>query len=276
MKKAPFSLLSVLVPAFFVFPAAILWPVPAIAGTDKIIAAFRDEVYLQQLNDDQLHRRYLLLLDRLRETAEETSNRIFNLAEASYYVGRAYHSFDNPATVIAHYNDTVRGNFQSLKNHYTAREAALRFYSKSLSLSEQYLRRSPDSRGFRLRAEVLGQMILLNDIGFLLKRGPEIPRYIEKAIELDPSNTKARILEAGAKIYTPRLFGGNPKEGIEKLLEVENSYKCDREDQFNIYCGIGYACAALGEQDKARRWFLRALEVYPGNVFAKGMVKAME
>jgi tetratricopeptide (TPR) repeat protein len=276
VKKAPFSLLSVLVPAFFVFPTAILLPVPAIAGADKIITEFRDEVYLQQLNDDQLYRRYLLLLDRLRETADETSNRVFNLAEAAYYMGRAYHSFDDHDTVIAHYNDTVRGKWHSLRDYYSAREKALEMYTRSRRLAEQYLLLSPDSRGFRLRAEILGQMILLNDIGFLLKNGSQIRKYIEKALELDPWNTKARILEAGEKIYTPRLFGGNPKEGIKKLLEVETSYKCDREDRFNIYSGIGYAYAALGKRNEAHRWFLRALEVYPGNVFAEGMVKAME
>jgi tetratricopeptide (TPR) repeat protein len=254
----------------------LLLPVSGTSAEEPAVAEFRDQVYRQQLDDEQLYRLYLSAVDRLGETAEETAGRVFSLAEAAYYMGRAYHSFDDPDTVIAHYNDTVRGKWHSLRDYYSARENALEMYTRAHRLAERYLRLSFDSRGCRLYAEVAGQMVLLNDIGFLIKTGPQIRKYIEKAIELDPSNTKARILYAGEKIYTPRLFGGNPKEGIEMLLEIDTSCERDREDRFNIYSGIGYAYAALGERNQARRWFLRAGEVYPGNVFAKGMAEVME
>jgi tetratricopeptide (TPR) repeat protein len=43
----------------------------------------------------------------------------------------------------------------------------------------------------------------------------------------------------------------------------------ERDDLFNIYSGIGLAYGKLRDLEEARRWLGKALELYPGNVYAR-------
>jgi hypothetical protein len=96
---------------------------------------------------------------------------------------------------------------------------------------------------------------------------------IHKSLIMNPNNVKSKILEAGEKIYTPALFGGNPEKGIAMMQEISASWETDREDKFNICSGIAYAYAEMAEWEEAYVWFQDALTVYPGNVFAAGMLQ---
>ncbi len=260
------------------------------AEIKKKVVFFRDAVYLQEESDRVLYDRYQDLNREIESAGIPKADLLFFSAETEYYMGRAFQSFDDIDTVINHYKDTREGKFFSLKKYYSKRKETLRHYEKSRAFLDEYLKISEDSRGNRLYGEVLGQMILLNNFGFLLKNGPQIPKYTERALELDPENIKARIMEAGEKIYSPRLFGGNPQRGIDMFLalldgrggndagtygrsESSNDHSPDREDLFNIYSGIGYAYTALENNDDALLWFKKALRVYPGNVFARGMIE---
>lgn len=246
------------------------------AHIDTIVTAFRDAMYRQVKSDEELNGQYTTVVSRLEESDLSKQQRLFFLAEAEYFMGRSYQSFDDPQTVAAHFRDTLNGEFLSLKNYYNRREKALRHYSAGLEILKEYLRSFPTSQGYRLCAELLGQMVLLEDVGFLLQNGPKIGKYIDEALHRNPVNTKARILEAGESIYTPRVFGGRPQKGIEMLSDIACSLSTDREDRFNIYSGIGYGYAVLNDREAALHWFDKALDVYPGNVFAGGMIEVME
>lgn len=242
------------------------------------IRSFRDEVYMQKKADDELFDQYISVKAFLESTNIPQHDKLFYSAELEYYMGRAYQSFDTLKTVVDHYNASRDGKYLSLRQYYTKPKETLKLYGNVRAYLDRYLELSPDSGGHRLYGEVLGQIILLEDFGFLLKHGPTIPDYIETSLALDPDNVKARILEAGEKIYSPRLFGGNPNKGIDMLLSlldggITNGHGPDREDLFNIYSGIGYAYAVLGKNNDALLWFRKALRIYPGNVFARGMIE---
>lgn len=242
------------------------------AVPEAAVDLFRDKVYEQELSAEELEKLYGSLVEKLESHRYIKGGRLFYLAEAAYYMGRSFQSFEDTGTVTAYFTDLQNGKYLALRKYYSRREQALHYYKRSWNYIDTYIEKYPDSRGYRLYAELLGQMLLLQDIPFLLKEGPNASRYLDKALELDPGNTKARIMKTGEKIYTPRLFGGNPESGIEMLQEISRSHTPDREDRFNIYSGCGFAYAVLDDWEDAAYWFRRALEIYPGNIFARGMV----
>lgn len=252
---------------------------PRTGSAETVTAAvisFRDAVYNQHQSDDKLLVMYEEVLSSISKADIIRTDRLFWNAQTEYFTGRAFQSFDDTGTVIAHYRDLRAGKFMSLKQYYSRLTDAISHYDSALKLIEEYLQYSQDSRGCRLYAETIGQMVLLKNIGFALSYGPKSRVYIAKALRADPNNSKTRILEAGEKIYSPPLFGGNPEKGIQMMMSIYDTLDIDREDEFNLISGIGYGYAAMERWEEAHLWFTKANEIYPGNVFAKGMSMLMQ
>ncbi len=125
------------------------------------------------------------------------------------------------------------------------------------------------SESWRMTSECISQLCLLKDVGYIVTNGPKVSTYAEKALALNPKSAAAQVIIAAARIYPPALFGGNPKRGIELMQEALSYGTAERDDLFNIYSGIGLAYGKLKNVAEARRWLAMALELYPGNAYAK-------
>jgi tetratricopeptide (TPR) repeat protein len=203
----------------------------------------RDALY----NSEPLHRieaLYQGASDALESADLPETDRLLWLSRIEYMAARGYQANDVKEQSISHY------------------ESGLAALSK--------LR--PDqvsSESWRMTSECVSQLCLLKSTAYVIANGPKVAAYAEKALTLDPKNAAARIIIAASKVYPPPVFGGNPRRGIELMQEALTLGTAERDDLFNIYSGIGLAYGKLKNDGEARRWLGKALELYPGNLFAR-------
>jgi tetratricopeptide (TPR) repeat protein len=152
---------------------------------------------------------------------------------------------------------------------HSSKAEALAHFEKGLGFAETALKLNQSSEAWRMRSEHLSQMCLLKGTGYLMANGTKVIAFAEKALQLDPANAAARVIVANSKIYPPALFGGNPAAGIRLMQEALARGNAARDDLFNIYSGIGVAYEKLKDAAAAREWVLKALELYPSNLFAQ-------
>jgi tetratricopeptide (TPR) repeat protein len=84
------------------------------------------------------------------------------------------------------------------------------------------------------------------------------------------------MLLASRYVYSPGIWGGNPDKGIAMLEDIAAMDGLDREDEHNIAVGIGFAHTMADRWDEAVPYFRRALDVYPGNIYAAAMLRLSE
>ena len=97
------------------------------------------------------------------------------------------------------------------------------------------------SEGYRLLADVEGQLISYRDLYYKTKFGPRIRGFIVKAIELDSGNEKAYISLAMYYRDAPLIAGGNPKKSesiLKKMIDITHS---DQINLFSLYLWINTA-----------------------------------
>jgi tetratricopeptide (TPR) repeat protein len=226
--------------------AALLAVLPSLplaaAEYDQRFTAARDAVYNQSL--DPIRVSSLILSSR--RTIEGIDNRRQRL----YWLARL--------EALAGY----------MELHTTENmEAAERRYENSRTLALQALELGEFSEGHRLLSEAISNLCLIKGTGYALTNGLAVVRHARKALELDPHNSKAVIILAEAKIYPPKIFGGDPREGVELMKEALKVPELDKEDRFNIYSGIGVAYGKLEDYANARLYLRRALTLFPRNIY---------
>ncbi|MEA2022003.1 MAG: hypothetical protein U9N08_05975 [Candidatus Caldatribacteriota bacterium] len=119
-------------------------------------------------------------------------------------------------------------------NHEKAEEDfsfSKRMISKSLDIGDF-------SDGYRLLADVEGQLISYRNLYYKTKFGPGIRGFIVKAIELDSENEKAYISLAMYYRDAPLIAGGNLKKSesiLKKMIDITHSGKIDL---FSLYLWI--------------------------------------
>ena len=59
---------------------------------------------------------------------------------------------------------------------------------------------------------------------------------------------------------------------MQEILD-DASVRLEKDDVFNLTSAIGYGYMQRKELDSAREWFLKALEVYPGNKYVQSLLK---
>ena len=263
-----------LMPAIFLVLGGLV-PINTAAGgpnpENQILELFRDAVYNHTLSDTtaiQMHTEILADINRL----DDEASRFRGTALAYYYLGRYFHAIETPAQMVSYAEDLRKNRFLALRNYYTRSEKALAAYRSAIGPAEEYFRLNETAESHRVLGEIQGQMLFLGTVAEALSLGPKARRHVNAAREMDPGNIKALIQEASRFAYTPPAYGGNPDAARELYREALRNGNGDTEDLFNIYGG--FAMASFQEQNDrdAINWWNEALEIYPGNVFAGGML----
>lgn len=156
-------------------------------------------------------------------------------------------------------------------NEAGLKEKAIARFDAAVELAKKSLVPGDHIPGLMALIRPLSELCLLKGMGFLLSNGPLVPRYTRQILDLDPRHRAATITLASSKAYPPGIFGGNPKEAIsllEKLLS-EHPEGFEKDELFDLRACFGTAYAKLGDKAKAAFWFRAALEIYPGNRYAR-------
>ena len=97
------------------------------------------------------------------------------------------------------------------------------------------------SEGYRLLADVEGQLISYRNFYYKTKFGPGIKNFITKAIELDSGNKKAYISLAMYYRDAPLIAGGNLKKSESTLKKMIDITYSDQINLFSLYLWINTA-----------------------------------
>lgn len=261
---------------FLVFPATISPGQEEETRANSIIAPLRDAVYDHTEDEEGFLNLYEETLNTIRESLEDGPMRLRGEALTHYYLGRFYQDIKTTETMVLYAADLRKGKFLSVRRFYTEREQAMAAYEKAAAAAKEFLKEQESAESHRLYGEILGQMLILGDVGDLLSIGGKARRHVDKAREEDPTHTKALIQEASRMAYSPAAYGGDPDGARELYREALRGGNADKEDMFNIYGGFGMASFMEGKDADAISWFHEASTVYPGNPFAAGMAEFLE
>lgn len=89
--------------------------------------------------------------------------------------------------------------------------------------------------------------------------GPKSSRYLEKALELEPKNPRARLTKGIAFLNTPRLFGGDISKAIKELEMAINLFEEEKSKDSimpdwgkgEAYLWLSHAYFKYGNKKKA-------------------------
>jgi len=241
-----------------------------------LIENFRDEMYLQRIDDATLSQMYQDMLVILEELDLDEQELLFRKSQAAYYMARGYLAFDKTEEVLESDREFRNSKFRAVQKRYKNLEEIIQLLEESMSLSEQYLTMGRDARGIRQYAESLSQIATLKTMSYLISNGPKVQTLAREAIELDPDEIKAHMLIASRYIYSPLIFGGNPAKGIGIIETTVQKGSPDREDMHSINVALGVANLKLERWLEAAYYFGKAQEIYPGNVYSAAMLSFCE
>ena len=266
---------SVFAAMFFLAPAAVTHG-EDVSYADSVIAPLRDAVYDHTEDRDGILALHREALDRISAEMADGPSRRRAEALAHYYLGRFYQDIKTVDEMVRYAADLREGHYLSLRKYYGERDEAMEAYEDAAVEAKLFLEEDPCAEAHRLYGEILGQMLIMGDVGDFLSIGKKAHRHIEDALEADPSLTKALIQEASRLAYSPSGYGGDPGKARELYRAALRTGRGDEEDLFNIYGGFGMAAFMEGKDEEAVSWFREASGIYPGNAFAAGMAEFLE
>lgn len=222
------------------------------AGLD----ALRDAMYMSEA-PETVQREAERLAAAIGAAPLPEPERALALARVEYYAAQSWKEAENKAKAIPRYEAAIAQARAAL----AAGETAARLVALMKPLSE---------------------LCLLKDMAFLVTNGPKVNQYARRALALEPGCPAAAITIASSKAYPPAIFGGNPKEAIaemEALLAASanniaraNGAGLAKDDLFDLRMCVATAQEKLGRKAEAADWYRLALELYPGNAYARAQL----
>jgi tetratricopeptide (TPR) repeat protein len=149
---------------------------------------------------------------------------------------------------------------------------AERRFRDGYALSE----RAADAQGgdaYRLQADLIAQLIPFHGMWYAMRNGPRIRELAQKALDLDAANPKARLTLALFYLNAPAVAGGSDREALRILHELEARGDLGPEDRFGVLTWLGLTYRGRKDQDRARFYFERAREIYPGNTWVRSLAE---
>jgi tetratricopeptide (TPR) repeat protein len=231
-----------LIGAFFFISGVTIYADPP----PDFFIPLRDAVYEQNLGADEIAGLYRAAKAQA-ESALSGAARFVALSRCEYMMGRAY-------------------QFEERKDEAAAR------YAEGISWAERALDLAASAEGWQMLAENISQSCAVRPVSYAMANGLKVERYAKNALELSARNAAAQYMLAARWVYAPAPFH-NYRRGIQMMERIVVNGDMHRDDMFNVYSAIGYAYYQQRNFTEARSWFLKSLEVYPTNKFARGFLE---
>jgi tetratricopeptide (TPR) repeat protein len=233
---------NILLAVFFFIFSVILY---AEAPPDFYIP-LRDAVYEQELKADEITVLYRAVKERA-ESEPAGAEQFVVLSRCEYMMGRAYQYEERKAEAAARYEEGIRW-------------------------AEKALEAGAGAAGWQMLAENISQACAVKPVSYAMTNGLKVEQYAKNALKLDARNGAAQYMLAARWVYAPPPFN-NFRKGIQMMEEILVNGDLQKDDLFNVYSAIGYAYFQQKKYMEAKPWFLKSLEVYPPNKFARSLLE---
>jgi len=150
-------------------------------------------------------------------------------------------------------------------------EEARPHFVEGLRLAQRAQETVNSAEAWVLMAENISRLAQIGPLTFTMANGLKVEKWAKNALAIDPRNAPAKRLIASRWVFAPGILG-NPKKGIEMMMDILENCDMGKDDYFNVYSAIGYAYLQLRKPAEARPWLLRSLEYYPANKFVNGLL----
>ena len=184
-------------------------------------------------------------------TVEDNETKNYWLATAAYLMG-----------II----EKDRNNHEKAEEHFVS--------SKELILKS--LECGDFSDGYRLLADVEGQLITYRDFLYMTKYGPPIKNMITKAIKLDPHNIMAYLSLAMYYRDAPLIAGGDLKKSKSVLKEMIALTSHDKMDLFSLYIWIDTAWTNSDNNQEKVSAYISLLDLFSNKPDIISMAERIE
>jgi tetratricopeptide (TPR) repeat protein len=208
----------------------------------------RDAIYEQQLTANEIEPLYREISNRARTTLSGAAQYVM-LSRIEYMMGRAYQYEDRRNEAIARYDEGIR-------------------------MAERALEIQPSAQAWVMLAENISQSCVVRPASYAMANGLRVERYARNALAIDSKNAAAQFLIAARWVYAPSPFH-NYRRGIDMLSVIPDESNMEKDDMFNVYLAMGYAHIRRRNNNEARSWLRRALEIYPTNKYAQSLLSGL-
>jgi tetratricopeptide (TPR) repeat protein len=153
------------------------------------------------------------------------------------------------------------------------KDEAIRCYQNGVTWAERANAEAPSADAYEMLASNIGQQCMLRSVPWVMANGLKVESNAKKGLKLDSRHAACMYMIASRWAFGPNPFG-NPQRGINELSAMLNgTADLEKDDYFNVYSGIGYAYLRLKKNEDAAVWITKALEIYPTNKFALGLLR---
>ncbi|GMO27775.1 MAG: hypothetical protein Ta2F_03360 [Termitinemataceae bacterium] len=169
-------------------------------------------------------------------------------ARLEYFTGRAYQNDGKNTIAQQHYEETIK-------------------------LAEASIKEQATSEAYELIAAATLYLCQLKDDVWIMMNAANIDQYSKLALSLNGNNTNALYMVSWHWIYSNGT-SADVQRGIVEMTDILNNKKnsLQKDDLFNINVSIGYAYLKQKKSAEAEQWLKKALEYYPGNKYAAGLL----
>lgn len=187
-----------------------------------------------------------------------------------YYQGRYVQKFKSKRDYSRYLKDMLRGKVLSLQHYTKDVDRAIACYKQALQYIDSEKKKANSAELTALKAEVMSHYSLIERFKLIVELGLAVEPTAQEALNLDPNNIRAQMVIASARAYSPKIYGGDPEEGILLFTQMISSKKSRNrltdEQLFNVYAGIAFSWLRKRDPDQARPWLKKAGRIYPDSL----------
>ncbi len=109
--------------------------------------------------------------------------------------------------------------------------------------------------------------------------GMRASRSSARALDLEPANPRALLLDGVGKLHTPAMFGGGEEKAEALLQRAVAAFQTEPADRpwprwglVDAYAWLGQVMVRRGDHRAARRYYMDALDIEPDFRWVRGVL----
>ncbi len=123
------------------------------------------------------------------------------------------------------------------------------YFSRAMELAEESVNERESSDGYRVLASAGASWMSTKGLAGIMEMSQKVKEWSDTALEIDPRNALAAVINAQGLIHAPRFAGGDPEEAIRRLsIQLRRQDLSDIE-RFQTLLGLAQAHKKLRQNE---------------------------